>query len=126
MVKTILFLCFVALVICSHVAFAFDSAPLQDICVADFKSSARTNGLACKKPESVKAKDFFFRVGLVHFQHNVGHGNAVAIGAWNTQYPGLITTASNVFKSNPPIADEVLAKAFQVDQSIVDFIKSKV
>ncbi|KAK2969729.1 hypothetical protein RJ640_015873 [Escallonia rubra] len=217
MVKTILFLCFVALVICSHVAFAFDSAPLQDFCVADFKSSARINGLACKKPESVKAKDFFFRglhlagnttnifgvkgtpvavdqipglntlgismvrvdyaprginpphthprnteiltvvegsllvgfvtsnpenrliskvldkgdvfvfpVGLVHFQRNVGLGNAVAIGAWNTQYPGVITTASNVFRSNTPIADEVLAKAFQVDQSIVDLIKSKV
>ncbi|KAK2976921.1 hypothetical protein RJ640_015897 [Escallonia rubra] len=118
-----------------------------DFCVADLKSSVRSSarvmtltvvegsllvGFVTSNPENrliskvlSKSDVFVFPVGLIHFQRNVGHGNAVAIGAWNTQYPGVITTASNVFRSNPPIADEVLAKAFQVDQSIADLIKSK-
>ncbi|XP_059298148.1 putative germin-like protein 2-3 [Lycium ferocissimum] len=34
---------------------------------------------------------FVFPVGLVHFQRNVGYGNAVALLSMSSQNPGLIT-----------------------------------
>ncbi|KAK3002915.1 hypothetical protein RJ639_018201 [Escallonia herrerae] len=154
-----------------------------------FSLAARLNGLACKKPESVKAKDFFFR-GL-HLAGNTTNIfgvkgtpvavdqirglNTLGISMVSLDYPqrgvnpphthprnteiltvvegsllvGFVTSnpenrliskvlsKGDVFvfpvglvhfraMSNPPIADEILAKAFQVDQSIVDLIKSKV
>ncbi|KAF8408738.1 hypothetical protein HHK36_004806 [Tetracentron sinense] len=72
-----------------------------------------------------KGDVFVFPVGLVHFQRNVGYGNAVAIAALSSQNPGVITIANAVFGSNPPIAAEVLTKAFQVDKSVVDWVRSK-
>ncbi|KAF8408736.1 hypothetical protein HHK36_004804 [Tetracentron sinense] len=72
-----------------------------------------------------KGDVFVFPVGLVHFQRNVGYGNAVAIAALSSQNPGVITIANAVFGSNPPIAAEVLTKAFQVDKSVVDWVQSK-
>ncbi|KAF8408741.1 hypothetical protein HHK36_004809 [Tetracentron sinense] len=72
-----------------------------------------------------KGDVFVFPVGLVHFQHNVGYRNAVAIAALSSQNPGVITIANSVFGSNPPIAAEVLAKSFQVDKSVVDSVQSK-
>lgn len=71
-----------------------------------------------------KGDVFVFPVGLVHFQHNVGYGNAVAIAALNSQNPGVITIANSVFGSNPPIAADVLTKAFQVDKNIVDQLQA--
>ncbi|KAL6206339.1 hypothetical protein ACLB2K_023587 [Fragaria x ananassa] len=41
-----------------------------------------------------------FLVGLVHFQHNVGNGNAVAIAAFSSQNPGVTSIANEVFGSN--------------------------
>ncbi|KAF8408737.1 hypothetical protein HHK36_004805 [Tetracentron sinense] len=72
-----------------------------------------------------KGDVFVFPVGLVHFQRNVGYGNAVAIAALSSQNPGVITIANAIFGSNPPIATEVLTKAFQVDKSVVDWVQSK-
>ncbi|KAL5797884.1 hypothetical protein ACOSQ2_002704 [Xanthoceras sorbifolium] len=72
-----------------------------------------------------KGDVFVFPVGLVHFQRNVGHGNAVAIAALSSQNPGTITIANAVFGSNAPIASDLLAKAFQVDKKIVDQIQWK-
>ncbi|KAL6330321.1 hypothetical protein AAG906_040248 [Vitis piasezkii] len=72
-----------------------------------------------------KGDVFVFPVGLIHFQRNVGYGNAVAIAALSSQNPGVITIANAVFGSNAPIASEVLAKAFQVDKNIVDQLQSK-
>ncbi|KAF8408739.1 hypothetical protein HHK36_004807 [Tetracentron sinense] len=72
-----------------------------------------------------KGDVFVIPVGLVHFQRNVGYGNAVAIAALSSQNPGVITIANAVFGSNPPISAEVLAKAFQVDKSVVDWVQSK-
>ncbi|THG05304.1 putative germin-like protein 2-1 [Camellia sinensis] len=72
-----------------------------------------------------KGDVFVFPVGLVHFQHNVGYGHAVAIAALSSQNPGVITIANAVFGSNPPIASEVLAKAFRVDKNVVDQLQSK-
>ncbi|KAK9267867.1 hypothetical protein L1049_010304 [Liquidambar formosana] len=65
-----------------------------------------------------KGDVFVFPVGLVHFQRNVGYGNAVSISSLSSQNPGVITVANAVFGSNPPIANDVLAKAFQVEKTI--------
>ncbi|XP_051138843.1 putative germin-like protein 2-2 [Andrographis paniculata] len=67
----------------------------------------------------VKGDVFVFPVGLVHFQKNAGTGNAVAIAALSSQNPGVITIANAVLASKPSIGVDVLAKAFQVDKSVV-------
>ncbi|XP_030442278.1 putative germin-like protein 2-1 [Syzygium oleosum] len=72
-----------------------------------------------------KGDVFVFPVGLIHFQRNVGYSNAIAIAALGSQNPGVITIANAVFGSNPDIATDILAKAFQVDKSIAGQIQSK-
>ncbi|KAF2317908.1 hypothetical protein GH714_041228 [Hevea brasiliensis] len=72
-----------------------------------------------------KGDVFVFPIGLVHFQRNVGHGNAVSLSALSSQNPGVITIANAVFGSNPSIADDILAKAFQVDKSIIGQLQAK-
>jgi len=72
-----------------------------------------------------KGDVFVFPIGLVHYQRNVGKGNAVAIAALSSQNPGVITIANAVFGSNPDIAADILAKAFQVDVNVVNQIQSK-
>ena len=71
-----------------------------------------------------KGDVFVFPVGLVHFQKNVGYTKAVAISALSSQNPGVITIANAVFGSNPGIEGSVLAKAFQVDKSIVSRLQA--
>ncbi|KAK9291999.1 hypothetical protein L1049_019951 [Liquidambar formosana] len=68
---------------------------------------------------------FVFPVGLIHFQFNVGHTNAVSISALSSQNPGLIVIANNVFGSNPPISADVLSKAFQLDKNVVTYLQEK-
>ncbi|KAK9070675.1 hypothetical protein SSX86_011077 [Deinandra increscens subsp. villosa] len=68
---------------------------------------------------------FVFPQGLIHFQQNIGHGNAIAIAALSSQNPGVITIADAVFGSNPDIVGDILAKAFQVDINVVYQIQSK-
>ncbi len=70
-----------------------------------------------------KGDVFVFPVGLIHFQFNVGHTNAVAFSGLSSQNPGLITIADAVFGSNPPINPDVLAKAFQLDKTIVNYLE---
>nr|XP_043629555.1 putative germin-like protein 2-3 isoform X2 [Erigeron canadensis] len=72
-----------------------------------------------------KGDVFVFPVGLVHFQRNIGNGNAVAIAALSSQNPGAITIANAVFGANPPIPSDILAKAFQVDRTVVDQLQAK-
>ncbi|XP_058103679.1 putative germin-like protein 2-1 [Magnolia sinica] len=72
-----------------------------------------------------KGDVFVFPVGLIHFQFNIGDTNAIAIVGFGSQNPGTITIANAVFGSNPPISDDVLAKAFQVDKKIVDYLQSQ-
>ncbi|KAK4282361.1 hypothetical protein QN277_013748 [Acacia crassicarpa] len=72
-----------------------------------------------------KGDVFVFPIGLIHFQLNVGKTNAVAISGLSSQNPGLITIAKNVFGSNPPISSEVLAKAFQVDPKIINYLEKQ-
>ncbi|XP_049350342.1 germin-like protein subfamily 1 member 20 isoform X4 [Solanum verrucosum] len=63
--------------------------------------------------------------GLIHFQFNVGKTKAVAFAGLSSQNPGVITIANAVFGSDPPINDDVLAKAFQVDKKVVDYLQSQ-
>lgn len=68
---------------------------------------------------------FVFPVGLVHFQFNAGKTPAVAIAALSSQNPGVITVANAVFGSKPGITDDVLTKAFQVDQGVIEDLKAQ-
>ncbi|XP_030468437.2 putative germin-like protein 2-2, partial [Syzygium oleosum] len=72
-----------------------------------------------------KGDVFVFPPGLVHFQKNVGSSNAISIAAFSSQNIGTVLVANAVFGSIPPIADDVLAKAFQVDKAIIHHIQSK-
>ncbi|XP_073294369.1 germin-like protein 1-1 [Primulina huaijiensis] len=63
--------------------------------------------------------------GLVHFHLNVGVEPVLAFSSANSQLPGTIYVARNMFGSKPSVPDQVLAKAFRLDQSVVDQIKSK-
>ncbi|KAK3002270.1 hypothetical protein RJ639_022564, partial [Escallonia herrerae] len=66
---------------------------------------------------------FVFPVGLVHYQRNFGHGNVVSLSTLNSQNPGVITVANAIFGSNPSIPADLLAKAFQVDKNLVDYLQ---
>ncbi|XP_020418288.1 putative germin-like protein 2-1 isoform X2 [Prunus persica] len=68
---------------------------------------------------------FVFPVGLLHFQRNIGYGNAVAIAALSSQNPGVITIANAVFGSNPDISSDVLTRAFQVDKDTIYNFQSR-
>ncbi|KAF9592194.1 hypothetical protein IFM89_012688 [Coptis chinensis] len=72
-----------------------------------------------------KGDVFVFPVGLIHFQFNIGKTNTVAFAGLSSQNPGVITIANSVFGSNPPISDDVLAKAFQVDKKVVDHLQAQ-
>lgn len=66
-----------------------------------------------------------FPMGLVHYQRNVGKGSAVSLSGLSSQNPGIITVANSVFGSDPEIGDDVLAKAFQVDKTVIDELQAK-
>ncbi|RVX18833.1 Germin-like protein subfamily 1 member 7 [Vitis vinifera] len=72
-----------------------------------------------------KGDVFVFPIGLIHFQFNIGHTNAVAIAALNSQNPGVITIADAVFGSNPPINPDFLARAFQLDKKVVEYLQAR-
>ncbi|CAN1145376.1 Putative germin-like protein 2-1 [Linum perenne] len=72
-----------------------------------------------------KGDVFVFPIGLIHFQRNVGYGNAVAIAGLSSQNPGVITVANSVFGSKPEISCDVLAKAFQVEKRVVEQLQAK-
>ncbi|CAN4109094.1 unnamed protein product [Withania somnifera] len=89
-------------------------------------------GFVTSNPENLlitkvlkKGDVFVFPIGLVHYQRNVGYGNAVAIAALSSQNPGVISIANAVFGSEPAIEIDILAKAFQVDKSVASLIQSK-
>ncbi|XP_057844738.2 putative germin-like protein 2-1 [Cryptomeria japonica] len=73
----------------------------------------------------MKGDVFVFPKGLLHFQQNVGHRNAVAIAALSSQNPGVQVSANSLFAANPAIPVSVLTKAFRSDQTIVDSIQDK-
>ncbi|XP_044482156.1 germin-like protein subfamily 1 member 14 [Mangifera indica] len=68
---------------------------------------------------------FVFPIGLIHFQVNIGKTNALAFSSLNSKNSGVITIASTVFGSNPPINPEILAKAFMLDVNVVKALQWK-
>ncbi|KAL2513785.1 Germin-like protein subfamily 2 member 4 [Forsythia ovata] len=72
-----------------------------------------------------KGEIFTFPKGLVHFQKNNGKVPASVIAAFNSQLPGTQSIAATLFGATPPVPDDVLTKAFQVDTKEVQKIKSK-
>ncbi|XP_018859633.1 germin-like protein 8-2 [Juglans regia] len=76
------------------------------------------NGKFCKDPELVTANDFFHSL-------NVGNTKAVAFAGLSSHNPRVITIANAVFGSNPPINQDVLTKAFQVDKNVVNYLQKQ-
>ncbi|KAK4487357.1 hypothetical protein RD792_006021 [Penstemon davidsonii] len=72
-----------------------------------------------------KGEVFAFPKGLLHFQKNNGMVPAAVISAFNSQLPGTQTIPTTLFAAAPPVPDNVLQKAFQVDAKVIDDIKSK-
>ncbi|GMY24170.1 germin-like protein subfamily 1 member 7 [Fagus crenata] len=72
-----------------------------------------------------KGDVFVFPIGLIHFQFNIGQTNALAFSGLSSQNPGVITIATAVFGSTPPINPDVLIKAFQLDKNVVDYLQKQ-
>jgi len=72
-----------------------------------------------------KGDVFVFPIGLIHFQQNIGKTAAVAIAGLSSQNPGVITIGNAVFGSKPSINSDILARAFQIGQGVVQTIQSK-
>jgi oxalate decarboxylase/phosphoglucose isomerase-like protein (cupin superfamily) len=72
-----------------------------------------------------KGDVFVFPQGLIHFQFNNGPVPAVAFAGLSSQNPGLVTVANAIFGANPPISDDVLAKAFMLDKNKVDWLQAQ-
>jgi quercetin dioxygenase-like cupin family protein len=70
-----------------------------------------------------KGDVFVFPIGLIHFQFNTGHTNAIAFVGLSSQNASVIMITNAVFGSNPPINPDVLAKAFQLDQKIIEYLQ---
>ena len=68
---------------------------------------------------------FVFPIGLIHFQFNPGHTPAVAFAGLSSQNAGVITVANSVFGSTPPINADVLARAFQVDKNVINYLQQQ-
>ncbi|KAJ8768941.1 hypothetical protein K2173_023936 [Erythroxylum novogranatense] len=68
---------------------------------------------------------FVFPIGQIHFQLNVGEGNAFAFAGLSSQNPGVTTIANAVFGSKPPISADILAKAFQVDKNVISYLQKQ-
>ncbi|KAF5947280.1 hypothetical protein HYC85_013237 [Camellia sinensis] len=65
-----------------------------------------------------KGDVFVFRVGLIHFERNVGHRSVVAIVGLSSQNPGVITVTYTTFRWKQVISSDVLSKAFQVNKTV--------
>ncbi|KAF4376948.1 hypothetical protein F8388_022664, partial [Cannabis sativa] len=62
---------------------------------------------------------FVFPVGLIITKKMLLMGNTIAIAALSSQNAGVITIANAVFGSKPDIPVDILAKAFQLDKTVV-------
>ncbi|KAL5080005.1 hypothetical protein RYX36_008426 [Vicia faba] len=106
MKTTFLFVTALALASC---AFAFDPSPLQDFCVAINNTNVFVNGKLCEDPKFATPEDFFFSVKEGNTSNSLG--SKVTPVAVN-EILGLNTL-------------DVLTKAFQVDNNIVDNLQKQ-
>jgi hypothetical protein len=67
---------------------------------------------------------FMFPKGLLHFELNMGEGQATAIAALNNQNPRLQAQAAALFKLG--ISDVVLEKTFGLNEKAIDRPNNKV
>ncbi|KMT15543.1 hypothetical protein BVRB_3g058950 [Beta vulgaris subsp. vulgaris] len=72
-----------------------------------------------------KGDVFIFPQGLIHFESNIGKTPAVALSAFTSQNPGVVTTAAAIFGTEPPISVDVLTRAFQLDANVVRNLQSR-
>lgn len=72
-----------------------------------------------------KGEVFVFPKGLVHFQKNFGDKPAAVVAAFNSQLQGTVSIPTTLFAATPPVPDDVLAQAFQVNNKVVREIKEK-
>ena len=96
---------------------------LKGTVLVGFVTSSHGNPLITKVLK--KGDVFVFPIGLIHFQLNIGDENAFSNSGLGSQNPGVIMIPSFTFRATPPIPEDILAKAFQVDKSIVKAIESK-
>ncbi|KAD0546608.1 hypothetical protein E3N88_29057 [Mikania micrantha] len=68
---------------------------------------------------------FVFPMRLVHFQRNIGNTSALAVSTLSSQNPGIVTIANAVFGSKPDISTDILAKAFQSTNDIIETLHLK-
>ncbi|XP_031110725.1 germin-like protein subfamily 1 member 20 [Ipomoea triloba] len=68
---------------------------------------------------------FVIPQGLLHYQANVGKVKAVSFNSLNSQNPGIVPVAPELFGSVPAISDDILSKAFRVDKKTIELIRSK-
>ncbi|KAL2892763.1 Germin-like protein subfamily 1 member 7 [Bienertia sinuspersici] len=66
-----------------------------------------------------------FPQGLIHFQFNIGKTTALAVASFGSQNPGRVNVANGVFGTSPSILDDVLTKAFQVDENVIEKLRSR-
>ncbi|XP_074310143.1 germin-like protein subfamily 2 member 4 [Silene latifolia] len=68
---------------------------------------------------------FVFPRGLAHFQKNMSKTYpASVIAGFNSQLPGTQQFAASLFTANPPVPNDVLAQAFNIDSYAVDNIRA--
>ncbi|KAL8223252.1 hypothetical protein R6Q57_020651 [Mikania cordata] len=68
---------------------------------------------------------FVFPMRLIHFQRNIGNTSALAVSTLSSQNPGIVTIANAVFGSKPDISTDILAKAFQSSNDIIETLQLK-
>ncbi|XP_074560009.1 putative germin-like protein 2-1 [Curcuma longa] len=81
------------------------------------------NTLYAKKLQ--KGDVFAFPQGLIHFQYNFGGKRAVATAAFGSQSPGLSTVTNAVFGSDPSVPAAILAKAFQLNETTIEWLQQQ-
>jgi len=68
---------------------------------------------------------FVFPRGLAHFQKNPSkHTPAAVIAGFNSQLPGTQQFAAALFTAAPPVPNDVLAQAFNINDGLVQSIRA--
>ncbi|KAI5572122.1 hypothetical protein POPTR_011G162200v4 [Populus trichocarpa] len=96
---------------------------LEGKLLVGFVTSNPENRLITKVLE--KGDVFVFPIGLVHFQRNVGHGSAFSISALSSQNAGVVLIPNTLFGSTPSIPGDILARALQVDTSVIEKLQAQ-
>ncbi|KAL2937732.1 Germin-like protein [Bienertia sinuspersici] len=99
---------------------------LEGTFIAGFVTSNQPNGGNKLFAKVLNKGDvFIFPQGLIHFEANIGRYPGVALSAFSSQNPGVVTTAAAIFGVNPPISVDVLTRAFQLDPRVVKNLQSR-